>query len=88
MPSQKIADYSSLNIQGDITLFLETRIENDGSGNPLYIGYTKIPNADTASGLWYIVKLSYSGGFLIRTQLPDSGAHFTYVWDDRATLFS
>jgi len=88
MPSQKIADYSSLSIHGDVSLFLETRIENDGSGNPLYVGYTKCPNAPTDENLWYIVKLEYSGGYLIRNQLPDNGPHFTYAWDDRASLFS
>lgn len=88
MSSQKIKDYSQLEVQADFGLFLEKRIENDGSGNPIYVGYVKYPQGSTSQPDWFIIKLSYSGGFLVRSQLPDAGAQFNYAWDDRASLFT
>lgn len=69
--------------------FFETRIENDGSGNPLYIGRSPIPNESTANNTFFIQKLSYDGGGAVsRIQIPDDGGGFIYAWDDRATYFS
>ena len=68
---------------------LETRIENNVSGQPIYIAYSITPNADTAARVWYILKMSYDGGgFLSRVQKPDNGDGFLYIYDDRATYFS
>lgn len=89
MSIQKINDYSNANLAGDLFQFLEKRIENDGSGNPLYVGFTRTQNQSTAAEEWYIIKMSYDGGgFVDRVQLPDDGPQFKYAWDDRATLFS
>ena len=88
MVAQRIGDMSVLDPTFDAFSLLEKRLENDGSGNPLYIGYNKEPNESTASETWLIFKLSYSGGYVVRYQLPDSGAVFKYAWDDRASLFS
>lgn len=88
MVAQRIADMSLLEPNFDAFTLLEKRIENDISGNPLYIGYNKEPNESTTSETWLIFKLLYSGGYVVRYQLPDDGAIFKYAWDDRATLFS
>lgn len=88
MVSQKLDDYSMLKVNGTVDQFFEQRIENDGNGNPIYIGYTKKANESTAAETWFIKKISYSGGYPIRVQLPDNGPQFKYAWDDRASLFS
>ena len=66
---------------------LEGRFENDGDGNPIYVGYSPTPNADPAMPLWYIMKIEYSGTAVIRKRLPDEGVTFKYLWNDRATYF-
>jgi len=86
--AQKFNDFSRLNIIGDFTDIFEQRIENDGSGNPLYLAYNKIANAPTSATTWFIKKLTYTGGYVTRIQLPDDGADFNYSWDARATYFS
>ena len=84
---QKIDDYSRLLIRGDVDTFLEKRIEYSGD-NPIYVGYTRTPNAATSEESFFIIKMTYSGSNPTRVQLPDDGAQFKYAWDDRATLFS
>ena len=86
--SQQIKDYSYLEIRGSAEVFLEKRLENDGSGNPLYVGYNRKPNAATTEESWYIIKMTYSGGYVVRVQLPDNGPQFKYAWDSRASYFS
>jgi hypothetical protein len=66
---------------------LEARIENDVSGNPIYIGYSMIPNADPALKVWYVIKLEYVTNFVVRRRLPKDGRGFFYSYNDRATLF-
>lgn len=66
---------------------LESRFENDVNGNPIYIGYTPVVNGDTSLPIWYIRKIIYDGENVIRTQLPDDGIKFSYIWDDRADYF-
>ena len=88
MVYQKIEDYSVLKLNGDAFAFLEKRIENDGSGNPLYVGYAKKPNESTAATTWFITKISYSGGYPVRVQIPDDGPKFGYAWDSKAAAFS
>ena len=69
--------------------FFEARFENDSNGNPIYAGWTPIVNGETDAGIWYIKKIFYDGNqSIIRVQLPDEGVKFSYVWDDRASLFS
>ena len=67
---------------------LEGRFENNGDGNPIYIGYSPTPNADPALAIWYIQKITYDGQAIIRKQVPDDGVGFFYSWDLRATYFS
>lgn len=84
---QKLEDYSRVTLRGDVETFLEKRIEYTGD-NPIYIGWTKTPNAATSQESFFIVKLTYSGDNPTRIQLPDDGAQFKYAWDDRASLFA
>lgn len=66
----------------------ETRVENDANGNPLYVGKSVVPQAETDLPIWYIRKVSYdANGFLARVQLPYEGLGFKYVWDLRGTYF-
>lgn len=67
---------------------LEGRFENDGNGNPIYIGYSVTPNAATDQPIWYIQKIEYDGESIVRKRLPDDGEGIFYVWDLRATYFS
>lgn len=79
---ERISDYLD---QGDL---LEGRFENNGDNNPIYIGYTPIPNGSPSEAIWYIQKITYDGQAIIRKQQPDDGPQFTYVCDDRASYFS
>jgi hypothetical protein len=88
MAEQFISDYSYPQVEMDLGLILEKRMENDGNGNPIYIGYNKQPNAPTGASTWFIVKITYSGTNPVRYQLPDNGVKFQYDWDSRATFFS
>lgn len=67
---------------------LEGRFENNDDGNPIYIGYCPIPNAATDEPIWFIRKVVYDGTNVIRTQLPDDGIQFQYIWDNRADYFT
>lgn len=88
MSGPYLQDFSLLTLRGDVTNFLELRMENDANGNPIYIGYSKNPNASTADSVWFIVKITYDGNQSpTRQQLPNAGIKFSYVWDSRATYF-
>ena len=67
---------------------LEGRYDNDVNGNPIYIGYSPFPNADPAEAVWYCRKVIYEGESIVRTQLPNDGIKFGYVWNDRADYFA
>ena len=67
---------------------IEARFENDGDGNPIYIGYCVTPNGATDQPIWYIIKVEYVAQAVTRKRLPDNGLAFIYVWDDRSTYFS
>jgi len=84
---QKLKDFSIAEVRGDLSLFLEQRIEYSGD-NPIYVGYNRGANAATDDETWYIIKMTYSGNNVTRVQLPDNGPQFKYAWDDRASLFS
>jgi len=67
---------------------LEKRMFNSPTGQILYIGYCATPSGLTSLPIWYIVKLSYDvNGFLDYYQLPNNGAGFIYILDDRTTYF-
>lgn len=84
----QVKEFSKIESKADVTYFLEMRMENDANGNPIYIGYSKTPNAGTAAALWYIVMVTYDANQSpTHQQLPNAGVQFTYVWDDRATYF-
>lgn len=88
MSNPKIADFSFLNLRGDVTNFLELRMENDVNGNPIYIGYSQYANAATYAEVWFIVKVTYDANQSpTHQQLPNAGINFSYVWNDRATYF-
>lgn len=83
------SDISRLPVIEEVENILEIRYENDAMGNPIYIGYTQIPNASEDYDGWYIVALEYDGSdFLVRRRMPDQGLGFKYMWSQRATYFS
>lgn len=87
--TQRLKDKNPLSLFGEALTFMEIRMENDGNGNPIYVGYAKTPNLGTAVDEWFIVKITYDGNQApTRYQLPDEGVVFKYVWEDRATYFS
>lgn len=67
---------------------LEGRFENDGDGNPLYVGYTTIPNGDPDALIWYIQKIEYVGTGIVRKRLPNANVGLKYSWTLRATYFA
>lgn len=67
---------------------LEGRFENDGNDNPIYVGYTTIPNADPDALVWFIQKIEYTGSAIVRKRLPNANVGFKYSWTQRATYFS
>ena len=87
--TQRFKSTNPLNVVLEATALLEIRMENDGNGNPIYVGYAQTPNLGTAVEQWFIVKITYDGNQApTRYQLPDNGAEAKYAWDDRATLFT
>ena len=68
--------------------FYETIIENDGLGNPIYVGRSPIINPAESADVWYIVKMLYDGnGFVEQVRIPPNGRAFVYSWTNRATYF-
>lgn len=87
--SMTVRELTNLLMVGDWTNFIEMRMENDGDGNPIYVGYTNVGNAPTDEPVWFITKYTYDANQSpTRQQMPDSGVQFIYVWDDRATYFA
>ena len=63
--------------------------ENDSNGNPIYAGFSAIPNAVESELVWFVKKIYYdSNQSVLRVQMPDDGVKFAYSWTDRATYFS
>lgn len=84
-----VKDFSYLEVRGEATSFLEIRIVNDGVGNPLYVGYSKFPNADPAAAVWLIFKYAYDiNGFIIRQQIQNAGLQFNSIWNNMSVYFS
>lgn len=67
---------------------LEGRFENDVNENPIYVGYSTIPNADPALPVWFVMNIIYDGEAIVRKRLPDNGIAFNYIWNQRATYFT
>ena len=80
--------FEQLEYYFQVPTLTESRYENDGNGNPIYIGISLIPNADPDAPVWMVKKIYYSGTYVIRTQLPDDGIKYTYSYTQRATYFS
>lgn len=85
--AQDLIDFSRLEVRGDAGMFFEKRMENDGDGNPIYVGYNRIQNASQDDLSWFIVKITYVGGFPTYYQLPNQGVQFKYSWTLRANYF-
>ena len=63
-------------------------IENNASGQPIYVGKSKDPAALTSDPVWELTHVIYDGsGYLINVNLPLNGQGFKYIWDNRATYF-
>lgn len=72
-----------------LTDFFEKRSEPDANGNPIYLAYSPIPNADPDDAVWFVYKIHYDGnGNFIQGQLPVNGVQFTYSYTLRATYFT
>lgn len=86
--TQRVADFSRLEIMSDFSTFCELLMENDVNGNPIYIGYNRTPNAGQSVPTWFIVKITYDANQSpTHQQLPNQGAQFVYSWTNRATYF-
>lgn len=86
MAEPKIPDISYMAHSFDGGLFLEKRMENDASGNPIYVGYAR-PGTATSAALWFITKQTYDGNNAVtRQQFPSDVPAFAYIWDNRASL--
>ncbi len=64
---------------------LTERLENDGSGLPLFHGFASPGTATSAVG-WRIKKFTYTNSVLTLVQWADSNGNFDNVWDDRSGL--
>lgn len=67
-----------------LDLFLKKRIENDGSGFPIYIGYAE-PGVFVSESKWAIKKLTYSGGVVTQEDWASGENTFDKEWDERAS---
>lgn len=86
---QKIKDYTWFDVQVEGMTFMEKRIDYDGGTSPVYVGYTREPNASVNDPVWYLQKLTNDGnGNPTRVQQPDNGVQFKYTWTSRATYFT
>lgn len=88
MSTPKIEDYSRILTRANTELFLEKRMDYDGSNNLIYVGYNKTPNASVDATTWLIFKLTYSGSNVTRYQLPNNGPSFQYSWTLRTSYFT
>ena len=64
---------------------LQTLIENNGSGNPLYIGKAR-PSITSSETGWQIRKLTYDGSDnVLSVKFANGKNGYSFIWDDRAT---
>lgn len=80
-------DFERLSAVLDNEDLLESRFENDGNGNPIYIGYTLTPNASIDEPIWYIIKIVYDLQNIVWKRIPEDGRKFAYIWSQRASYF-
>jgi hypothetical protein len=60
-------------------------IENDGGGNPIYVGLAN-PGSLTSAPVWRILKIGYDGGgFTASVKWADGNLDFDKIWDNRGT---
>lgn len=59
-------------------------MENNGSGDPIYIGLAG-PGTPTSEPGWQIRKFVYVGGNVTSITYADGKDSFTKVWDSRAS---
>ncbi len=84
-----VKDFSYLEIRGEATSFLEIRMDNNVNGEPVYVGYSKFPNADPAAAVWLLFHYTYDvNNAPTRQQIQDDGLQFSSIWNNRANYFS
>lgn len=64
---------------------LTERLENDGSGLPLFHGFARPGTATSAAG-WRIKKFTYTNSVVTLIQWADGNGDFDNVWNDRSGL--
>ena len=75
---------STVRKEVDILTTLTQKIEVDGSGKPIYIGYAE-PGTAVTTALWQIKKISYNAsGVATDIQFASGTSEFDKVWNDRA----
>jgi hypothetical protein len=67
--------------------YFNVELDNDVSGNPIYVGYSAVPGAAVTDFSWYIIKLTYTLGYLTSVEVPLLGPNFNYQFSSRATYF-
>lgn len=87
MSGTRFTDFSFVGPQWDGLFDREMQVENDASGNAIYVGYAKAGSA-TSAGVWVIKKFTYDvNNAVTRSQIANNNLAFKHVWDDRASLF-
>lgn len=87
MAEPRTPDISSVSAVWDAAGELEIRVDYDGGTNPIYVGWA-IPGSTTAEAAWKIIKLTFDGNDNpTRIEHASDAPGFSYVWDDRASLF-
>ncbi len=67
------------------------RMQNDGSGNPIFIGRAKV-GSETSVAKWQISFQTYDGNDALLTKVyPENGdsvpsSEYEFIWDNRAAL--
>ena len=64
------------------------RLQNDGDGNPVFVGRAKVGTAVSESK-WQIQQITYAGGFVTSITWPENAlgsasSEYEFVWNDRA----
>lgn len=78
-----LVDGSGTVISGlDFNLIYTQAIENNSSGQPIYLGLAAPGTAKSASG-WLIKKITYSNNVPTDVQFAESENTFDKTWDDR-----
>jgi len=65
-------------------LHQDIEIENDGSGNPIYVGWA-IPGTGILESRWRICKLTYTATFVTAVNWASGTNEYKFVWNDRAS---